>query len=264
MFDCWHEADLIRNFREKLERELMCYIDGVAAPECRALCDKMQQRLPRELRDVVYEHLLEGSTRQVVHDNYTSTKNPRVVFNCNRYVRGSDVAVWPQNSVVVDERYTGKVTKTEIGEAWYRSCILVLDHLSDVNAFVHFDLWGFGLTARDHIRRVELRVYDFTRPYSTSAFSAKLQGLYHFSVHTRVVLDFFPSMYDGDHIKDSYGAFKKCMRGLLPAFSGLVDAGYALTLRLADAYECPLQEADLKSSFLDEKIDAASRLLDRR
>jgi hypothetical protein len=43
-----------------LETEVMEHLPSRWAAECFALCQKMQVKIPRELRDIVYEHTLEN------------------------------------------------------------------------------------------------------------------------------------------------------------------------------------------------------------
>jgi hypothetical protein len=35
------------------------HLEAYAAPRCQALCEMVQQKLPRELRDLVYQYILE-------------------------------------------------------------------------------------------------------------------------------------------------------------------------------------------------------------
>jgi transcription termination factor NusB len=53
-----HASDLRDKLLESaqtLDHEIDDYITTTSAPECQELCERMQRKLPRELRDSVYE-----------------------------------------------------------------------------------------------------------------------------------------------------------------------------------------------------------------
>jgi hypothetical protein len=55
----------ITKIEERLSKEIGDYIIPFIAPDCRRLCDGIQQHLLREVRDMVYEYLLPPCTVQI-------------------------------------------------------------------------------------------------------------------------------------------------------------------------------------------------------
>jgi hypothetical protein len=137
------EAQLLSSRYERLEDEAQKYVEDYAQSSCFDLCSEMQARLPRELRDLVYESLL-GETRSI--DTHMMNKHPGILSS-HRHLRNVG--------------YVGKKTLAELAETWYHHCEFDVDYHSDVvNLFNSCDIvWGLpDLDLIRHVRHVKVSI----------------------------------------------------------------------------------------------------------
>jgi len=145
---------------KRLQREVAQYIEACAASSCRELCNTMQEKLPRELRDMVYQELLQDSLHCVATADYDPT------FRSKGATEPSTMQRYPHLS---NPECVGKETLIEMAETWYRLCDFRLGFRSDAARLLGNDLWSLGLDSRHYIRQITLHILPFDcPPYTTS------------------------------------------------------------------------------------------------
>jgi hypothetical protein len=118
--------------------------------ECRAICEGMQERLPRELRDMIYEYILPQDTR--VEYFQTCSKD------LPRYSNGERLS--PH---LLCAEYLGGTSVAELGETWYRVSELVFWDYQYSNAFLQSNPWKLSSQPTKLVCKVviEICVTDF-------------------------------------------------------------------------------------------------------
>jgi hypothetical protein len=112
----------------------------------------MQERLSRELRDMVYKHLLGPGSIVTVDQNGSEYGFPaKCVLACN----------YPY---VVNPQYVGSETRLELVELCYRSSVFFLDYMDDVTSLFAYDPWGMDLDPRQHVHSVTAEIAPTTGP----------------------------------------------------------------------------------------------------
>jgi hypothetical protein len=92
-----------------LQHRVKQYIKACAMSGCRELCDEMQQKLPRELRDMVYLELPETSLIRFGDEDYTQGRGGRNDEPILSFI------VWSPH--ISDYNYVGIASLMELGEA---------------------------------------------------------------------------------------------------------------------------------------------------
>jgi hypothetical protein len=141
------------------------YIKQHCGPECLALCERMQRILPRELRDLVYEHMFELPS----HDGDDILK----LLQDSKYSREDYDETWmpkPQGtsiSHIFDIYYVGLSTLSELAESYCRVSTFsfkIYDNKcwknSTMGAFFAHDLIETGWKVGTLIRNLKLYTYE--------------------------------------------------------------------------------------------------------
>jgi hypothetical protein len=132
-----------------------------AAPQCRQLCEAMYDKLPRELRDMVYAYILNDELRNrgvsvATHPSSCSTR------------RSDSLSFYPKPHKCkdgicakhfMDLRYTGGLVGTDIVESFLSEAVFDLEpgweHLPYL---LNSDRWCIGSPAYRYIRWIDIHV----------------------------------------------------------------------------------------------------------
>tara|TARA_R110002003_G_scaffold79_5_gene7037 strand:+ start:1808 stop:2740 length:933 start_codon:yes stop_codon:yes gene_type:complete len=161
-------ASKVESASKKLESELShqqtqdTRIDQISKnygrATCRSLCDRIQKSLPRELRDSIYDYILDE--RRVNVDRH---KDSCECLSCDDpYGSGPNVPKVITQSALPPARlrsidYMGALSE-ELGEAWYRRSTFVFDTCGSVIAFLGNSIWNDHLQPRTLIKHIEIGI----------------------------------------------------------------------------------------------------------
>ncbi|KAI8931527.1 hypothetical protein NX059_011184 [Plenodomus lindquistii] len=118
--------------RQDLCEHVKAYIKAYSAADCLALIDKIQEKLPLELREMVYGNMLP--------DRITRAKN--------------------STRHLLKPGFADPITKYELHSLWYKTSILGVQGLDALHELLKHGLCGLQLSPQSLIRKVE--VYDFS------------------------------------------------------------------------------------------------------
>ena len=223
--------------REQSETEdyANCHIEHYAQQECRALCTAMQSKLPRELRDMIYDHILSPARDEplvINDDDFDTIDGPH---------RGIVAAFAKQygHAHMCSEGFVDLDTMSEFARRWYYHTKLWLFLTpTEVAEFFETDIWGLGLEGDRLLRHVEVELCeqfdeDDATPLRQCLF--KLAPGASIVFHLRVDYIYGPGEYTYDE------EFTMCLlservSALFPLMLQLIEAGYELYGAL-DGYE---------------------------
>jgi hypothetical protein len=151
---------------------------------CANLCEEMQVRLPRELRDIVYGYLLDG-------ESGTSIAVCRGDFRCgctqdhrdnsdaedDAFFEMAAATRWScsLDYYIVDRKlfnteYLGKETLREVAGTWYSIRVFKIHDWRYTELFVHTDVWELGMSPTDYISTVHFHLsYSDLRKLQSSS-----------------------------------------------------------------------------------------------
>jgi hypothetical protein len=131
----------------EIERNIEKTLEPYAQVVCRHLCKKVFERLPRELRDLVYELVVEPDHIYAGPQYLTNPGPP-----CEN-ARGAHY---------FDARYVGETMRVEFIQMWYRvSLFYFWDKAKNhevIERFMTYDRWQVGLKPHENISRVQFNV----------------------------------------------------------------------------------------------------------
>jgi hypothetical protein len=139
---------------EELVQEIMAMERG----RCRPLCEAMQQYLPRELRDIVYENVV-GPAEWHKNNHAVPLLESGSPAVPEMALTGSMQNFW---CILEYQDFIGGKTRQELAECWYKTC--TFDFTADVHlieAFLRADAavsrpLALGRPVLDLVRRLEI------------------------------------------------------------------------------------------------------------
>ncbi|KAF2870543.1 hypothetical protein BDV95DRAFT_63236 [Massariosphaeria phaeospora] len=243
---------LTPNFRElrKLESEVSGHEDiphsgnscrkpdrttAHAKASCLVLCQQIRDHFPREIRDLIYEHLsTEDGIR--VQGFYGSWRK-----EYPRYDPPFSLVAMPRRHFM-DAAYVGPDLLKELVENWYRTSTFVISDpiTSGILTLLCSDVWGLGLRPRDLLTRVVIQFSccgTYSRP---DALLRNLGLLVKFGTRTHLAIR-FPRIY----VPRPWccGKYQKCGGGyayhfgkILPVLRRLRDGGYKFCVSIQESH----------------------------
>ncbi|KAF2105771.1 hypothetical protein BDV96DRAFT_655344 [Lophiotrema nucula] len=140
-----------------LQSEITKSLEVCAKIECRALCDKIMDRLPREVRDMIYRYFLR---RRLYCEHYMQ----RNWKDCEKFY-GTKKPVAHFTRHFTRQRYAwmeqllDHPVWAELAEAWYRLATFKLDYnwgAAEVNHLLYGVKWGLGRDPKQFIKRLRV------------------------------------------------------------------------------------------------------------
>ena len=214
-----------------------CHIENYAQQSCRALCTAMQSKLPRELRDMIYDHILSPARDEPIfinNDYFEDVDEPyRDIVAGFAEERGYGYAH------MCSEEFVDLDTMSEFARRWYYHTKLWL-YLTptEVAEFFETDIWGLGLEGDRLLRHVEVESCeqldeDDATPLRQCLFKLAPGASIVFHLRVEYIYGYGEYTYDEE--------FTMCLlservSALFPLMRQLIEAGYELYGAL-DGYE---------------------------
>jgi hypothetical protein len=136
---------------EVYNAHLVSYLEDHLAPQCLAICEMMQEKLPREIRDQIYEYTIGiRRSRMDKRRDYEGVLGKQKPWSksdpCIGWIRDLE-KVGVLHICNID--FVGIDTLREIAETYYRTVTIFFDdyRVDEMVAPSLFgnDLWGFGM-----------------------------------------------------------------------------------------------------------------------
>jgi hypothetical protein len=231
----------------RLETQLMQHIDAHHTPQCLQICEEMQRHLPLELRDMIYEYVLETKTHPLVQDEF------------GYFLEGKETTRgWtPENKPdrllpwisqignyglrhICDKDYIGLDTMQEIAEAYYRGSIFSFDIYSRYDTaplsqhfFEATDRCTFGLDVAGLMRRLELHLCTKDMAKSPAKVQKDLSSLLRVSRALSITIVFDEYLYEDDEKRLEVTT---AITSLFPTLDKLLAAGHMLVVAVHSNY----------------------------
>ena len=163
----------------QLKKEVDEYLcNAVCVPQCLALCEEMQKKVPRELRDMIYGHVLYTSKIHIAeadldHESRAETRPTETVEGVTAFPRRAPIS-FSQDFLehfrrrdyahIVNDGYADTLTRVEFLEAWYRTTTFCVNDAKTMSDLLASDHWGTSLNVRSLVRSVELSLWSMPVP----------------------------------------------------------------------------------------------------
>jgi hypothetical protein len=142
-----------------VDAEINHYIHQYAAPTCLSLCEGIQEKLPRELRDMIYGFVLQENPKvrlrkeHFEHELFDSRLIIPLVGRAERLINlGYDNISGYAH--LFDTGFVDPNTKSEFTEAWYwPTTFSFLEH-KYIGNLLHYDRWGSDIQPQSPGRSV--------------------------------------------------------------------------------------------------------------
>lgn len=246
--DLQEQIALIRIKELNCQRLIVAYTRRRYAPvKCLSICTVTYDRLPREVRDMVYIYIIGESTIEIDLEILDSAIYPREYTEREtarrfparllKYIDTARVHLW-------DANYSGKLFSSELIETWYRHITFSFKHCQLVLEFLNNSRFGYGVAPREWVRNI--RILRFVMQSSRTKYESGVvyhkytsKVKYHDNctdVHhldgihklTHVIFDFGPDPPPFQKARHRSGWERQLLANLKGSFSkigALIDSG---------------------------------------
>ncbi|KAF2825124.1 hypothetical protein CC86DRAFT_39279 [Ophiobolus disseminans] len=236
--------------QRSLSEDLNNRITAFAAPECLAICDRIQQNLPRELRDMVYQYLLSQSDVFIEQTDFLPLHSPR-----------SSRPQLVDSLHVLQPEFCDASTRRELFEAWYKFTTFQFATNTVVLEFLSKDLWDLDLPVRQLVRNVEIDIWPGGCMFDTDlewckSMSKYLTCLTDVKKGARIMLPVATlarkAIWHG-HEHDIC-KFLDILSGVFPLVKELLDVGHNVTIEVDSSLVTRVKSDDLSKEVWYQKI----------
>lgn len=259
-------TDAVEKFEAKLREHWATY----AAFHCRAFCDYIRQRLPRELRMIVFEALWKDAQHTITDWNLqalaTKPVNPVAL-----------VESWSGRDTrhCFDERFVGPDLQHEILDPWWRMSVFNFKTSRLIPHFLNEDFWG--AIVKDQIRNVVVSLSyrewmsgpmtgtrwlksQIKTTVSGADIDSELDYLGNLSPTSRIALsikkrDF--RHYIRSTVQQRQNAFLAALSHLFVGLAKLRSDGYHVCVLVDNDIEIKIDHADISMEGWRKQLDNA-------
>ena len=240
-----------------------------AAAQCLPICTTVCDKLPCELRDMIYRYIIRQSSIFLDKEILADFLHP------DGRSKGEDTPIFPtgiSNRTTIayehlwDRDYSGEFFCSELMEAWYRNttfsfveCRLVPDFLNDPR-------FGHGVPPREWVRKIKIiRITTTTSVLSIYRAEEKtrnintgdLDNLKDIPKLTRVTFDFDAAFTSLPTYHDNYRRFVLTdMKEMFPKIQDLLDRECTVSVMFSSMGPIEMRRDELTSQIWEEKLEA--------
>ncbi|CAO2658350.1 Nn.00g060730.m01.CDS01 [Neocucurbitaria sp. VM-36] len=240
-----------------LDDRLCDYISKCSPSQCYALCKQMQQKLPRKLRDMVYENILEPQARTVSPQDFHGPKE------------------YPAGLVELDARgishiynieAVGPATLLELAETYYRMSTLFSAGLGlpwthhHLRELFRGNMWGpnLNLNPPNHIKCMVFHCYlmspddrSNTKGNSNVIFAEAKESL--LKLDKGVKIDIFMVCYAWSTEGD-LRAFLNSLSHSIPVLDRLLESGHRIIFQQGTSRGPEMKRDELTMECLEQML----------
>jgi hypothetical protein len=237
-----------------LEAELREHWASYAAYQCRAFCERVRERLPRELRDMVLLALWDDAWHTITDWNVralaTTPEDPVAL-----------VETWSGRDTghCFEERFVGREFREGIVEAWWRMSMFEFKTAQLIPKFISEEFWGGQVKERVrsvfvdllYRERNGLRLFQakLGSTVTGASLDSELEHISGLSRSSKVVLaikkrDFrqAPTTF-----RERHARFLQAASGLFPGLEKLQEKGYYVSVLVDGDIEIKVDESDIST-----------------
>jgi hypothetical protein len=156
-------------------------VDTYTQASCRSICNMVQTKLPRELRDMVYEYIQELDNVSVdcalwsygpldthrffgsAHGDHRCRCSACDKFNDGDTIRSlTSRSMWGIAPHVTNQDYVGAVFRDELMERWYKTKPFTIHNPASIESFTKRCMRGLTIKPAELVNTVEVLITDHT------------------------------------------------------------------------------------------------------
>jgi len=250
-----------------------------AAAQCLSICTATYDKLPREVRDMVYIYIIGESTIEIdqellefaifPEEHTERATTPRFPERLLKYIDSAGVHLW-------DAKYSGMFFSSELIETWYRHTTFSFKHCQLVPEFLNNSRFGYGVAPREWVRNIKILRFlmqDSRIKYASGVVYHKghkskveyhdnssdvhhLDGLHK---QTHVIFDFDPDYPPLREIFSRSGWERMLVanfKGSFPKIGALLDSGCRVSVVFAGVGPLEVRRDELTSQIWEDKLEA--------
>jgi hypothetical protein len=233
------ERDELRKYRARLSADADRYIEkSVMAPKCLALCKNVQENFPRELRDLVYEHLLEGSEIKITKCDLGSKS----------WYHFSQESTAHELTHVLSAGFADDVTRAEFLVSWYRFTSFHFSEVRTAYGFFSRDRLGCGHDPRSLVKSVTVTLELCTSEESRGLERLVKDLVWMYGLRSAAHIELLLWGPVNRRTGNGFWDFVQSLSAIFPILSVLSKTGCKITVKLRN-----ICEFDVKSEELSVK-----------
>jgi len=221
----------LSNILSRLPAEIDERIMIQEGPDCRAFFQCLQERLPKELREMVFGYIFQG-TYVLLEANNAELDNdddapPFVEQDIGRH--------YPYSYLLKPGYIHDLAIRAELIEAWFRTSNFIITDAALIRPFLEKYPWSAGIEPLQLIRRVELKVKPLEAPLMREAICKELELLTCLKPCTTItiIVDLFPRWPTMQEIEDRAAC-------LFPVSLRMRSLGYKMIVRPLNYLNCEI------------------------
>jgi hypothetical protein len=155
----------------------------------REVCNEMLKRLPRELRDMVYDYILSKDDNTVYLRPIAPKSKVLTLWMMDTDLGWVAKEDWITIRPHFDEWYSGATVALELREQWHQTATFDLGtHWEHVNPIHTTDVWDYKLDARISITNFVITLSGYSKTYDSDATVARHRATFGkgVKIHVRV------------------------------------------------------------------------------
>jgi len=211
------------NIPSRLPAEIDERIMIQEGPCCRAFFQSLHNRLPKELREMVFEHIFQG-TYVLLEAKDAEAENADDTPVCVKQDNGRH---YPYSYLLKPGYIHDSAIRTELIKAWFRTSNFIFTDAALIGHSLGRYPWSAGVDPLQLIRRVELKTKPLVDTLMREAVSKDLESLTYLKTGTtiKIIMTYWHGSHDPR--EDTYRA-----ESLYPAALRMRGMGYNMIVRL--------------------------------
>jgi hypothetical protein len=232
-------------------------------PPCLALCEQIQRELPRELRDNIYEYLLDTKFHYINSDYTYHMFNDQGEPTPGYYEDSNGIIPGPRITSVghlAEINYVGEAMRNELAETYYRTKVFSFEgnvpqvaHCLEKTLFRTMDPWYIGAELCGLVKNVELTIDAGSLLFFPEAMD-ELPELLRLEAGIRINIKVEASTYCASMDNETLAI---ATNTLFPLLNKLQAKGHTVTIEIVK--ECgtwPKREERLQHRLAGENVTA--------